>query len=90
MVKYIIVTTKEFDKTFKKLDSSIQKQIKRWIDNHLKNTDDPKSYGKPLIGEKKGYWRYRIGDYRLIVEIDDNKLIIVMINIGHRKNIYNN
>lgn len=90
MIKYVIFTTKEFDAAFKKLDASIQKQIKRWIDNHLINTNNPKAYGKPLVGDRKGYWRYRIGDYRLIVEIDNNELIIVMISIGHRKNIYNN
>lgn len=88
MTKYSIITTKEFDTAFKKLDNSVQKQIKHWIDNHLVNTDDPKAFGKPLVGDSKGYWRYRIGDYRLITEIDGNKLIIVMINIGHRKNIY--
>lgn len=88
MIKYTILTTKQFDNSFKKLDKSVQRQIKHWVDKHLTNAEDPKHFGKPLIANKKGYWRYRIGDYRLIVEINDNKLILIMINIGHRKSIY--
>lgn len=88
MTKWIIKTTEDFDKTYKKLDKSIQKQIGRWIYNHLTNVKDPRSFGKPLVGELSGYWRYRIGDYRLLVEINNNELIILMIDIGHRKDVY--
>jgi len=88
MTKWNIVTTSDFDKAYKKLDRSVQKQIKKWIENHLINVEDPKSFGKPLNGNLSGYWRYRIGDYRLITEIEDKKLIIIMIDIGHRRSIY--
>ena len=88
MIRYSILTTKQFDNSFKKLDKSVQKQVKHWIDKHLINCEDPRYFGKPLIASKKGYWRYRIGDYRLIAEIKDNKLILIMINIGHKKSIY--
>lgn len=90
MTKYSILTTREFDKTFKKLDISVQKQIKYWIEKHLVNVKDPKAFGKPLVGNRKGYWRYRIGDYRLIAKIDSNVLTIIMINIGHRSVVYIN
>jgi len=88
MIKYKILTTANFDNSFKKLDKSVQRQIKKWIDNHLIDVEDPKAFGKPLVGNMARYWRYRIGDYRLLVEIKNKELIIVMINIGHRSSIY--
>lgn len=90
MIKYSIFTTKQFDNSFKKLDYSVKLQIKHWIDKHLINCDDPKAFGKPLSANKKGYWRYRIGDYRIIAEINDKRLLLIMINIGHRSKVYSN
>ena len=85
---YSVETTRTFDKQFKKLDKGTQFIVKKWIDKHLIICDDPRSSGKSLLGNKKGYWRYRIGDYRLICIIQDNKLIITALNIGHRREIY--
>lgn len=90
MTKYTIYTTKKFDSSFKKLDNSVKKQIRIWIINHLENNEDPKAFGKPLNANRKGYWRYRIGDYRLIAEIKDKELVLIMIDIGHRSTIYIN
>lgn len=50
--------------------------------------DDPRSRGKGLTGDLAGYWRYRIGDYRVLVEIRDEQLVIVAITLGHRSSIY--
>lgn len=88
MNKWTIYTTERFEKKFKKLDKSVQKQIVYWIKTHIVDCDDPRVYGKPLEANLRGYWRYRIGDYRLIVEINDNELKIIQINIGHRGKIY--
>ncbi|MFI3115022.1 MAG: type II toxin-antitoxin system RelE/ParE family toxin [Clostridia bacterium] len=85
---YELHTTKEFDKEFKKLDKYTQKMIKAWIIKNLSNTDNPRSHGKGLKSNLSGFWRYRIGDYRLICLIEDNKLIITALNIGHRRDIY--
>lgn len=85
---YQIQTTKDFEKAFKKLDSSIQRVISSWIKKHLLNCIDPRVQGKGLTANLKGYWRYRIGNYRLIVEIQDDKLTIVAIMIAHRSEIY--
>ncbi|MDP8052862.1 type II toxin-antitoxin system RelE/ParE family toxin, partial [Pasteurella atlantica] len=74
----------------KKLDIHTQKQIKSWI---IKNNDliasNPRIIGKNLKGNLKNYWRYRIGNYRLLVQIEDDKLILILLSAGHRKNIYN-
>ncbi len=88
MKRYKLIYSKDFQKIFKKLDSSVQKLVASYIKHNLENTDNPGNHGKALIGDKKGLWRYRIGNYRLIVEIQDNKLIILILTFGHRKDIY--
>lgn len=85
---YEIVTTEKFDRAFKKLDRQVQRLIKAWVDKNLSGTDDPRRYGKPLTANRTGQWRYRIGDYRLLAEINDNDLIIIAIDIGHRSKVY--
>lgn len=52
--------------------------------------DDPRRYGKPLIGDGKGLWRYRVGDYRIPRELCDAELVVLVVTIGHRSAIYRN
>ena len=85
---YKFYTSSEFDRQFKKLDNSVQKTVIKWIQTHLVNTEDPYASGKPLREDLKGYWRYRIGSYRLLVKIIDNELIILAIDIDHRSVVY--
>ena len=87
-VKYKLVLTEEFEKQFRKLDRSIQTIVVKWIRKHLENCDDPRTSGKALSANLKGYWRYRIGDYRLLVEIREKELVIVAISIAHRSEVY--
>lgn len=82
------VFSSKAQKDFKKLDISIQKRIKAFT-QEIEKLENPRSRGKALYRNLKGFWRYRIGDYRLICEILDNELIIYTIKISHRKNIYN-
>lgn len=82
-MKFRVKTTKKFDYQFKKLDRSVQKIIFMWINNRLIDTENPRAYGKPLKANLKGYWRYRIGNYRMITEIRDDELVIVAISIAH-------
>ena len=88
MTHYVIETSSEFDVQFKKLDKSVQKMIMTWIAKHLENTDNPRAYGKALRYELKGLWRYRIGNYRLLVKILDDRLIIYMVYIEKRDSVY--
>ena len=81
------VFSSKAQKDFKKLDISIQKRIKTFT-QEMEKLENPRSKGKALSGNLKGFWRYRIGDYRLICEILDNELIIYTIKISHRKNVY--
>ena len=75
-------------KDLKKLDKYTRKLILAWIEKNLVNCSDPRMHGKGLVSNRSGQWRYRIGDYRIIADIQDNKLIILIIGAGHRRNIY--
>ena len=83
-----IETTARFDREFKKLDRYTQRMVKSWIEKHLVGCDDPRVHGKGLTANRSGQWRYRIGDYRMICLIEDEKLIILALSIGHRSSIY--
>ena len=85
---YQLVTTDKFDKAFKKLDRQTQKIIKAWLDKNLMNCTDPHIYGKGLTSNRSGQWRYRVGDYRILAEIQEERLVLVLIDIGHRSRIY--
>ena len=87
-MNYSVRTTERFDRDFKKLDKYTQRMIKSWIDKNLEGCTNPRQHGKGLAANRKGQWRYRIGDYRLICEIEDNELIILALTIGHRREIY--
>uniref|UniRef100_UPI0037C13B56 type II toxin-antitoxin system RelE/ParE family toxin n=1 Tax=Exiguobacterium sp. TaxID=44751 RepID=UPI0037C13B56 len=54
----------------------------------LVGTDDPRRHGKGLVSNRSGEWRYRIGDYRLVADIHDEKVVILILEIGHRRDIY--
>ena len=87
---YEVITTARFEKEFKKLDRYTQRIIKSWVERNLVDCSNPRQHGKPLKANKSGQWRYCIGDYRLICEIYDDKLVILALSIGHRRNVYEN
>lgn len=71
-----------------KLDRQTQISIVRYLRERLARLEDPRQSGKALHGEKKGLWRYRIGDYRLICDIRDDSKIVVVLALRHRKDVY--
>ncbi|RDU60680.1 type II toxin-antitoxin system RelE family toxin [Helicobacter marmotae] len=81
------VYSKKAQKQFKKLDIITQKRIKDFT-QELETLENPRCKGKPLIGNLGGFWRYRVGDYRIICEILDRELIIYAFSISHRKESY--
>ena len=85
---YQLITTDKFDKAFKKLDRQTKKIIKAWIDKNLMNCEVPRIRGKGLTPNRSGQWRYRVGNYRILAEIQDNQLVLVLIDVGHRSKIY--
>ena len=89
-MKYKVVFSDNALKQLKKMDKHIAALIIGWIDKNLVGTNNPRQHGKALVANKNGQWRYRIGDYRAICEIQDNKITILVLEVGHRRNIYNN
>ena len=87
MIYQVEVTTR-FEREFKKLDRYTQRMIKSWIDKNLVNCADPRQHGKALTANRSDQWRYRIGDYRLICQIQDQELIILALSVGHRREVY--
>ena len=85
---YRVEVTSQFEREFKKLDRYTQRMIKSWIDKNLVDCADPRQHGKALTANRSGQWRYRIGDYRLICQIQDQELIILALSVGHRREIY--
>ncbi len=85
---YNVEFTSRFEKEFKKLDRYTQRMLKAWIEKNLVACDNPRQYGKGLTANRSGQWRYRIGDYRLICQIEDDKLVILALSVGHRRDVY--
>ncbi|MBQ9781895.1 MAG: type II toxin-antitoxin system RelE/ParE family toxin [Clostridia bacterium] len=80
--------TEKAVKQLHKLDRQRFIIITNWIAKNLQGCENPRLHGKALVANHAGKWRYRIGDYRLIAKIDDDKIIIFILEVGHRKNIY--
>ena len=87
-MKYSVVYTEKALKSLEKIDKGSLKLIKNWIENNLIGTDNPRQHGKGLTGNLSKRWRYRIGDYRIIADIQDDKIVIVIVDVGHRRDIY--
>lgn len=85
---YRLVIPEKLNKKIIKFDKSVQKTLYSYIKKNLLDTEEPRLHGKALTGNLKGMWRYRVMDYRLIVEIQDDILIIVAVDFDHRKKIY--
>lgn len=89
MTGYEVVYSKRAIKELEKMDRYTRQMIYSWIGKNLVGCENPRLHGKGLTSNRRGQWRYRIGDYRLICHIDDNKLIILALSVGHRRQVYN-
>jgi mRNA interferase RelE/StbE len=83
-----IEITRTAEKQIRKLDRGAQNSIVIFLRKRLESASDPRRWGKALQGEKRGLWRYRVGDYRLICDIQDKKVTILILEVGHRKDVY--
>lgn len=87
---YSVDYTLQAVKELKKIDHNTRRLILAWIEKNLEGCIDPRQFGKDLSANRSGQWRYRIGDYRLIAEIEDEKITILILTVGHRSEIYKN
>ncbi|MBR4356665.1 MAG: type II toxin-antitoxin system RelE/ParE family toxin [Butyrivibrio sp.] len=85
---YHVEFTKNALKQLKNMDKSSASLILGWIRKNIEGCDNPRVHGKGLTANRSGQWRYRVGDYRIITEIEDDKVIVLVLNVGHRIDIY--
>lgn len=80
---------KAAEKDLAKLDHSAVKRIVTFLRERIAALDDPRSIGEALKGAKLGdFWKYRVGDYRVIARIEDSEVIIIVVRVGNRKEVY--
>ena len=76
------------EQELRKLDSGTRKQILDYMDTRVGVCEDPRAFGKPLRKSLRGLWRYRVRDYRVICEIQDARVAVLVLKIGHRGSVY--
>ena len=84
-MKYKVVFTDKAKRQLKKIDKYTSSLIIGWLEKNIEGCENPRVHGKGLVENKSGQWRYRIGDYRVICEIQDEKIIVLILEIGHRE-----
>lgn len=85
---YKLVVSDEVKKQLKKMDKHVGLMLAKDMKKRLDGLSNPRQLGKALTGQFKGLWRYRVGNYRVICDIIDDELIILALEVGHRKDIY--
>ena len=79
----------EADRQLDKLDRQVAKRILKFLNQRVRTLDNPRSIGEALRGSKLGeFWKYRVVDYRLICSIEDRRVLILVLRIGHRREVY--
>ena len=80
--------SKRADKQLAKMDPGVRRVIVSWLLKNIDGCEDPRAHGKGLVANHSGEWRYRIGDYRVLCEIRDEELVVLAIEVGHRRSVY--
>lgn len=88
MKRYHVEYSKDAQRDLKNLDNSIRARIIKYIETNLEGCENPHLRGKPLHGPLRGNWSYRVGNYRIIAEIEDDKILITVVKIDHRRQSY--
>jgi mRNA interferase RelE/StbE len=87
-MRYSVEFSKRALKCIKTLDNAIAALILGWIRKNLKECENPRAFAKGLTASHSGKWRYSVGNYRLLAEIQDGRLIMPMLTIGHRSEVH--
>lgn len=88
-MKYTVRFTERAKKDLKKLDKHTAALILGWVRKNLEGCENLRVHGKALTANRSGQWRYRIGDYRLLAQIEDEVVTVLVLNVGHRRDVYN-
>lgn len=88
MKKYKVEYAERAIKSLRKLDKHTRNLIVAWIDKNLVNCENPRVHGKGLVQNKPDQWRYRVGDYRIICEIKETEIVILVLEVSRRREVY--
>lgn len=89
MATWEIEVAAEAKRDLEKLDPQVMRRIERFLYERVARLDNPRSIGQALQGEKFGeLWRYRVGDWRIICQIQDTKLVVLALRVGHQREVY--
>ncbi len=88
-MKYSVEMAPKAEKLLNKLDNPIRIRIINWINTNLVDCENPRLHGKALNGNLSDKWSYRVGNYRIIADIEDDKILITVVDVDHRRQIYN-
>jgi mRNA interferase RelE/StbE len=64
------------------------RRVLSYLRTRIAGSGDPRRFGQPLTGDLQGFWRYRVGDYRIVAEIEDNRFVVLVVTVGHRREVY--
>jgi len=82
----------EFDRAaardLRKLGADAERRVLRYLRERIAGSRDPRRFGQALTGDRKGFWRYRVGDYRIVAAIEDDRLVVLVVTVGHRREVY--
>lgn len=78
----------EAAKELKKLDRTAAARIIKTLEQRIAVLDDPRALGTALVGDHAGYWRWRIGEYRVVARIEDDRVVILVVRVAHRREVY--
>ncbi len=80
--------TENAKKQLKRMDKHTASLLLGWVRKNLEGCADPRQHGKGLVTNRSEQWRYRVGNYRILAKIEDTKVVILIVSVGHRKDIY--
>lgn len=82
----------EFDhaaaRELRKLGVEAERRVLRFLRERIAGAEDPRRFGHALTGDRKGLWRYRVGDYRIVATIEDDRFMVLVVTVGHRREVY--
>lgn len=82
----------EFDRAaardLRKLCADGERRVLRYLRERIAGTKDPRRFGRALTGDREGLWRYRVGDYRIVAAIEEHRFVVVVVRLGHRREVY--
>lgn len=87
-MKWKVEYASSVQKEIRRLDPQTKQRIRTYLEQRLMTTADPRQLGKPLKGQFSTLWRYRVGDYRIVCDLDDHVLTILVLRVAHRRQVY--